>query len=1092
MKSTTALTAFSVLLTLAQLTAVRNFAQTIATAQIVGVVTDSSGAPVPRARVKATQSNTQLVRSTVSGSDGTYVLPSLPVGPYELEVSASGFRTQVQSGLVLQVGNNITIDLALALGAIEQKVTVEANAGMVQTADTSVSQVIDQRRIVELPLNGRQATQLILLSGAAVVTPAGDLNTSKNYPSSTTISVAGGQATGTNYLLDGADNNEAFTNVNMPFPFPDALQEFNVQTSGLSARYGLHPGAVVDVVTKSGGNQIHGDVFEFLRNGVMNARNFFAAKQDTLKRNQFGGAVGGAVIKSKLFYFGGYQGTRNRQAPPTSTVFVPTPASLEGDFSTLESGSCISGGRARPIIDPSSGAPFPNSFVSPSRFNSSAVSLLKYIPTSNDPCGKLIIGIPTTGDEDQAIGRVDWLISQRNSFFGRYLVSDYRNPAVFDGKNVLTTTRPGVLDRGQSAVLSETFAFNPTTINSAHISFSRMRVNRSPAPNMISPNMFGIDVFQAIPHYMTFSVSSYFSGSCGTCARGVFNDNAWQLADDLDFVRGRHHIAVGVQWLHNGFKQTVGGSVNGSFTFNGSASNDGLVDFMLGRLSSFNQETNEEWEPRANYIGLHIDDSFRVNRRLTVNAGLRWEPFYPAADIFGRGIRFNLANFLSGTGSSKFVNAPPGLLFPGDQGVPPGVINNQIASFAPRFGLVFDPTGHGRQTIRTSYGIYNEQPIIYFGQGMGSSPPWGNFLSLTNPVGGFSNPYQGYPGGNPFPRPFPTRDFPFPLSAGNYTVMPPDLHPTYDQQWNLSYQLQLSSDWMLAVNYLGRKTTHLWASVALNHAVYIPGMCNGIPCSSIGNSDSRRVLTLLNPVNGASYGPILNADSGANSEYNGLAVSIQKRFGRQFSLLANYTWSHCIGEWDTNGEEGGSYEDPNNRNASRGNCNYDRRHIFNTSFVASAPRFTDVWKQRFLGDWRFSSIITARSGDFFSATTGTDASLTAVGADRPNLIGDPHPTDQNIGNWMVRGGFQANAPGTYGNLGRDTILGPGYVNFDVELSRSFTIHEGQQLEFRFEAFNIFNHANFNDPTASLSSSNFGKILSAADPRILQLALKIHF
>jgi hypothetical protein len=318
----------------------------------------------------------------------------LPVGPYQLKVTASGFKTFVQSGIVLQVGNNVQINVPMQVGALSESVQVTASTEMVETKENTIAQVIDQRRIVDLPLNGRQPTQLILLSGAAFTTPAGDLASSKNYFSSTTISVAGGQGEGLNYLLDGAEHVDSFSNVNLPIPFPDALQEFSVQTSSVPARYGLHPAGVVNAVTRSGTNEYHGDAFEFLRNGKVNARNFFAPAPDTLKRNQFGGTVGGKIIRDKLFFFAGYQGTRNRSNPPQSVSFVPNQAVLNGDFSTIDSSTCVAGGKGKTLTDPLTGKPFPGNIIPVSRFNQQALNLLKYIPPSSDPCGKIVYGVP--------------------------------------------------------------------------------------------------------------------------------------------------------------------------------------------------------------------------------------------------------------------------------------------------------------------------------------------------------------------------------------------------------------------------------------------------------------------------------------------------------------------------------------------------------------------------------------------------------------------------------------------------------------------------------------------------------------------------
>jgi hypothetical protein len=319
-------------------------AQAVAYAEIRGTVTDSSGSVVPGVPIKVTHTDTGQVRSTMSGTDGTYVFPNLPIGGFSLEVSATGFNNYLQSGIILQVGNKVQVNVTLQLGAVSQEVHVSANAAMVEMQDTSISQVVDQRRIVDLPLNGRQATDLILLSGGAVVAPnaAGGVVSCHDMPTSVGVSIGGGQINGNNYLLDGGDHNDVHSAINLPFPLPDALQEFSVQTSGLSARYGVQPGGVVNAVTKSGTNQLHGNLFEFVRNGNFNARNYFAPDHDSLRRNQFGGTLGGRIIKDKLFFFNGFRPPADERAPPQSIAYVPTQAALSGNFSALESATCQS------------------------------------------------------------------------------------------------------------------------------------------------------------------------------------------------------------------------------------------------------------------------------------------------------------------------------------------------------------------------------------------------------------------------------------------------------------------------------------------------------------------------------------------------------------------------------------------------------------------------------------------------------------------------------------------------------------------------------------------------------------------------------
>ncbi|HVW87206.1 MAG TPA: carboxypeptidase-like regulatory domain-containing protein, partial [Bryobacteraceae bacterium] len=351
------------------------FGQAVAIAEINGQVSDPSGGAVAGAQVTATETEKGVLHTTATDNAGRYVLPNLPVGPYRLEVKASGFKDYLQTGLVLQVGINVQINVAMQVGSVSETVEVTASAALVETRETSVAQVIDQQRINELPQNGRQATQLILISGAAAYGDSGDTG-SKTFYSSTRISVAGGQGNGTAYLLDGGDNTEAMSNVNLPFPFPDALDEFSVETSAVSSRFGTHPGATVNVVTKSGTNAWHGDLFDYLRNGDLNARNFFAPVHDSLKRNQFGGVLGGRIIKDKLFFFGGYQGTRNRSNPPNLITHIPNQASLNGDFSSLTSAACQSSGKPIQLVDPVNGnAPFAGNQIPVSRLNPVALKI---------------------------------------------------------------------------------------------------------------------------------------------------------------------------------------------------------------------------------------------------------------------------------------------------------------------------------------------------------------------------------------------------------------------------------------------------------------------------------------------------------------------------------------------------------------------------------------------------------------------------------------------------------------------------------------------------------------------------------------------
>jgi hypothetical protein len=1066
-------------------------AQAVAIAQVSGTVTDPSGSPLPGAQVKMIQTGTQATRATLSDNQGRYTLPNLPVGPYRLEVAANGFKAYEQSGIILQVGNNVQINVPMQLGSISEHIEVSAQAGMVETKENTVSQVIDEKRIVDLPLNGREPTQLILLSGAALTTPGGDLRGSKNFHSSTTISVAGGQGNDVNYLLDGGDNNDSFTNVNLPIPFPDALQEFSVETSSLPARYGMHPGAVVNAITKSGTNSWHGDVFEFLRNGDVNARNFFGTTHDSLKRNQFGGTLGGHIIRDKLFFFGGFQGTFNRQDPPSTIKYVPTPAVLQGDFSTIDGGGCISGGKGRTLIDPSNGLAFPNNQIPVSRFNPQALNLVKYLPQAQDGCGTATYGIPTTGDEDQVVGRVDWLRSTKQSIFVRYFFDDYRNPAVFDGKNILTTTSAGNLERAQSVTIGDTYTLSSTTVNSVHITGTRRRDNRGAPANDINPSTLGINVPTPVPNFFQASVSGYFSVGCGTCANAHFNVNSLHLADDVDIIHGKHQIAFGVDYIRDQFNSINIWNSNGDFSFNGQYAsgksiNDGLAAFMLGVMNDYTQSANLQNATRATLFALYVQDSVQVSPHLTINGGLRWDPTFTPYDYFNRGEYFSRAAFDAGQRSSVFTNAPAGLMFYGDPGIPRGFQHHHLFNLSPRIGLVWDPTGSGKQTIRVSSAILRNTEEMFYNERQTTNAPYATSIDVPYPDGGFTNPWAGYAGGAPFPLPSPLpQTFTFP-NGGVYVFLPLDMKPSYMIQWNVSYQRQLTPNWLASASYLGNKTTHIWSGEDINPAVYIPG--------SSAKTDLRRPLYLQNPALGVAYSGITESDQGGNSHYNGLLLSLQHRFSHGFTLLTNYTWSHCISDVDFTGELAGSqYMNPYNRAQDRGNCGFDVRHQSNTSLIVTSPVTSRSWEGRLLGGWQVAPIVSIYSGLPMNIADGTDIAQNGINSDRPNLV-SPNvylsATDARF--YADRSAFEIGPAGAFGNLGRNVLVAPGTLNFDMSLSRTFAMTERWRLEARAEAFNVINHTNFKGPATALNSSKFGVITSANDPRILQFAMKLHF
>ena len=1075
-------------------------AQAVNNAQIHGVIQDATGAVVSGAEVRATQADTGRSQTAVTGTDGSYVLPDLPVGEYTLEVTAKTFNRFLQTGIVLQVGQNVNINVTLNVGNVSQEVHVSADAAMVETQNTSVSAVIDQHRIVDLPLNGRQVTDLIVLSGGAAQPPnaQGRDVTSHDYVNSIAISVNGGQINGNNDLLDGADNNDSHSNINMPFPFPDALQEYSVQTGGISARYGLHPGSVINVVTKAGTNSYHGDLFEFVRNYLFDARNYFATL-DNLHQNQYGGTLGGFVRKNKIFAFGGYQETRISTSPPTTTSFVATQAALNGDFSALESAACQSNHVAKQLYNPSTGQAYLNNFINPSQFAAPATKLLSLIPVSTDPCGKLVYGIPNPSNEYQYVGRADWAQSPKNSIYARYFILDYANPAVYT-TNLLTTSRPGLLQRSQSIAVGDQLSVTPSIVNSLHISFGRLAVTRSNPANMPTTVGLGVNMYNASPNYTELTISNHFTIGGGSNATATFIRNQWQYADDVDWILGKHHVIFGGEFLANQMDESNLQYANGWFTFDGSqsgtptgvapsATGDALVDLLLGKPITLVDSGLVQIALREKYVGLYAEDQYQMTKKLNIHLGVRWEPSLPEYDEAGRGNHFSLPAFQAGTVTSVYPNAPRGLQYFGDPGIPKAYANGNWVGFAPRFGFAWDPSGNGRESIRGAYGIFFDQPESYTNRDFALAAPWGNQITLTAPAGGFVNPFQSYPGGNPFPFPYPpSKSSVFPTGA-SYINLPLNLHHMYVQQWGMSFERQLFGNWVLSADYLGNKATHFRSSVEENPAVYIAG-------ASTKNTQQRRTLTQLNAAAGAYYSTITLMDDGVNTHYNAVRVTGQHRFSKNYTVLASYTFSKCLQDTETlaNRVTGNNESNPYNRDADYGPCDFDLRHNFVASSVYQSPSLHNRAVDFAAGAWQIGFLLSYYNGYPFTPVTGTDASLSGVGLDRPNVVSNVNPYTKNMTTlaWLNPTAFTTNPPGTFGTAGMNSLLGPNYLNANANLNKLFSIHESQKFQVRFEWFNLFNHTNFQAPVNSYASSRFGVIQSANSARIMQLGAKYIF
>ena len=1080
-----------------------------ASSQIQGTILDSTGAAVPGAEVKATQAATGAVRTVNTGADGAYVLSNLPIGPYRLEVSKQGFANYVQTGIVLQVATNPTIDVSLKVGNVSEQVQVEANATLVETQATGIGAVIDNRRILELPLNGRVATDLIQLAGAVI--PQGVAGNG-GYPGTQQYVINGGQSFGDAFWLDGSVFNNPWDNANMPFPFPDALQEFKVETSSLTAQNGVHAGGTITGVTKSGTNSFHGDAFEFLRNGDLNGTNWSTHTNDGLKRNQFGGTVGGPVKKDKLFFFFGYQGTITRQTA-YSNDFVPTPAMIQGDFSACPA-------------DVAGNKNFTNNHLNPGvKYDSAAVKLATLLPAATG-CGLSPLGLVTQVNEKQYVGRGDYQTSAKNTIFGRYLRSQYYRPPslTLTPANILTSSQGGLDDADQTWTAGDTYLFSSTMVNSFRASVDRTGIHRFDS-NFVDSCDLGVPVYCGyVPHQSTFLVGTNgvngFQVGPGTGGQAQAHSTTYQLNNDVSWVHGAHQINFGMGGAM--YKMNFLGNVYSQNNWNFGS----IAQFLLGQINTFSMSAPNPLVQQKYFINSYVQDTWKVTPRLTVNVGLRWEPSLPPGMLNKAAYNFSFANMLAGVTSKTFVNGPPGMSFPGDPGFQ-GLagVNRQWNLFAPRVAIGYDPTGTGKMTIRASYGISYDYVNGSMYVNSADSPPFGNTTIIAG--GQFSNPYASAPpGANIFPFVL-NNNAPF-ATAGTYIAEQPNLKTTEVHQWNFVVQRQFGNDWVASATYTGSQTEHLLASYQVNPGVYIPGTCGpgqyGLtapgPCSTLANTNFRRLFTINNYPGNKYYADIDVLDSGGTSSYNGMILAIQKRLSKGLSTQANYTWSHCVGDLtigNSTGNAGGGFIMPNNRRYDRGNCqsieiggtfSSDRRQIFNWTTVYETPKFSNHVTNLLASGWKFSGIYRATSAPWVTVGLSTDVSLTGVNMpaanERPNqvaansLCANPGPTC-----WINPNAFVSPGPGALGNVGRDNVQAPAFWQVDAAASRVFRIREGYTLEFRAEAFNLSNsrrsgiaypslQAGASGLNLTLGTPGFGTQTSSLDPRIMQMALKFVF
>ncbi len=1151
-------------------------AQIAGTANVQGTVLDATGAIVPNATVTITETSTQVKHITQSDKAGAYAFPGLPVGTYNLGVVVPGFKSYLQTGIVLEVGSSITVNATLTVGGTSEKVEVHAEGLALQTEDASFKQTVDQQDITEMPLNSnsRQITGLLGISGGSANSSAGDFIGSKYSYQTIAISIAGGNGNTTLWRLDGGDNQDYMGNGNLPYPFPDALSQFSVESTVLGAQDGEHTGGMVNAVTRSGTNTYHGSAFEFIRNNYVDATNFFSVSKDQLHQNQFGGTFGGKIIRDKLFAFAAYQHLISKQLQASTKATVPTASNLLGDYSASDGVNCESSGKAVQLVDPLTGAtlvgdkygtgsaPLPT-------WNAQALALQKYLPVPTSSydtgnCGYVSYAIPSDIWDNEFVTRVDYTINQKNNLYGRYFVDGYQAPAFFSPTNILITTASGNIERTQSFTMGEAYQIKSNLVNSAHITVLRRVNNRGYAPSDINATTLGVTDYQmeAAGLYLT---DGKFTIGGGTNSISHFNDNTLSLDDDVTWVYGKHQIIFGGEWVQN---QLNIGNVyegNGIFTFNGEYSGSGpnggstigdqSLDLLEGTMSAYQQSKQQQNAMRGAIPSLYIQDTYHRTTRLTLVAGLRWGPNFMPTDFFNRGSVFNMADFLAGTVSSVYPNAPAGVLFYGDKGVTKQFTQNSPWQFSPNIGMSFDPLGDGKTVIRAGAELAYDKPNFFTGQRNQQNPPFASAISNAQTSGtgplSFSAPWSvGAITTDPFPQPqVPSPTIAQFFAQSQVQVLDPNFKAAYTMQWTLSVQHQFAHGWQAQIDYIGNRTVHDPIAEPLSPAVFIPGVwgaggtgCTGIVttgpaavtpgaananCSTTKNQASRFALTIANPgtkvgqdhggnqILGGGAGSVVIKDA-AFGDYNGMVASIQHRLSSTFSLLANWTWSKCLDIVDGQGDPTGQlYEQVNNPRADYGPCGYDYRHIENVVLVARSNFHpTNRIVKEAINKWEIAPLMHITSGAPVNVTSGQDNSLTDGGYDRPNLVAGVNPyakvkfqslpgeANRELLNPAAFAQVTAScastttggcaALGTFGNISRNEFRATPYFQLDAQVSRSIPMYKSMALLLRLEAFNMLNHPNFGSPSASLTSSTFGQVSSTNAARVFQGSVKITF
>lgn len=1055
------------------------FAQTT-TARITGIVSDSSGAVVPNARITVTNLATGIARPVASGGDGVYLVTNLVVGNYAVAVEATGFKRFEQRNVLLEVDQTVRVDVALQTGDTKESITVEGGQTLVNTDSSALGQIVDNKTIVQMPIGNRNFMALAtLVPGATTGAPGNDVNRTRQE--NVSLSVNGQRVEHNNFMLDGVDNNATLFGNAVVVPSLDAVQEFKVQTSSYSAEYGRAAGAVVNVALKNGTNQIHGALFEFLRNDKLDANgffpNFFGNRRLPLRQNVFGASAGGPAIKNKLFWFANYEALRRRDQNVAGAL-VPTAAQRSGDFSGLPT-----------IYDPleinaqNARVPFPGNRIPSSRIAGPAQKLAALYPQPN------VVGeisrnyqqtVSSPSDRDQIHGRADWQITSRDSLMGRYSWTDREdlaNAILYNGQ--LTT------NKHKGGVLAYTKVLTPMTLNEIRFGFTRYRFGLIPDglgrdfPTELGlPSLASSDDLKRFP---SVSVTN-FAAFGGNAAIPLLRDeDVYQIIDQFTWIRGKHAIKIGGDWRKYANSNFQPQNSAGQYTFNGSFTGErgrqyanGLPDLLLGFPQSqniLNPIGFDAGRLRNQKLSLYMQDDWNFSSRLTLNLGVRWERDGAWTDAKNRWSVFDYA-----TGTVAYAKDAPievDLRYPISRwrdNTLRRAINNNLA---PRLGLAWRPFGGNRTVVRSAYGIFWAQPIANVQLQQTLNPP---FLLRTDLTSGTTTPELRF---GVFPSVNPSSLVPaIPALA---TMSPDNYLNGYTQQWNFGIEQALATNMVARLSYVGSKGTHLERRQEGNPA--LPPTAGAI--------QARRLYPRI--------AGIVDQTSNSNSTYHGLQFSFERRFQRGLQFTANYTWSKSLDDTSSwtglGGQESAFAQDPSRLFLEKGLSGFSVAHRFTSTILYELPwRFDNKIVHGFLGGWQASSIVAIQSGFPLSINTQGDLANAGTRIVRANVNGPWELSGDNRGidQWFLRSAFAAPASFTFGNSARNLVTAPGLVNIDLTAMKAFRIVEGHTLQFRAEMYNFPNHTNLGLPNQTFGSPAFGTIRGNAQPRNIQLALKYIF